>query len=483
MPILSRPILSRRSFLRSMAMGAGASLFVPLLERAARGAGTGPRRFVLVVEGNCIEPVAFLSTRARAALDGLGTAVDTRRWFPTLYPSAGAPVEVAETDFAGARSLDALTANPTLAARSTVILGLSSKVTGGGHSTSHGALSCTRSTPASPGGITIDTVLSQVPEVRSATPFDVLRVGISAATGQPLNYETCALGPGRAAAVLLQPTTVFNTLFGSVASAAGMAAFQERSSLMDFARADVQAALAAFPGNSRERAKLESYLTSLEALTAKQQRLVTMGPQLTAVKPEDPATNPLFQGTDPLVQLRAHFQMVGAALKGELTHVAVIASGTGVSHFSLRFPTISMVARHDLHHGSSSTPEFLTAIHTATREHVNLIAQLALDLAATPEADGNGSMLDHTVIVYLPDNGEQHHSTASDWPVLMVGGTALGLRGGGRTLLYPRMGASGHRQMSNLFNTLGHAAGLPLTHFGAEGAARVAPGPLTELTA
>jgi hypothetical protein len=35
--------------------------------------------------------------------------------------------------------------------------------------------------------------------------------------------------------------------------------------------------------------------------------------------------------------------------------------------------------------------------------------------------------------------------------------------------------------VSNLFNTLGHAAGVPLDDFGAEGLTRVAEGPLSEL--
>jgi hypothetical protein len=84
--------------------------------------------------------------------------------------------------------------------------------------------------------------------------------------------------------------------------------------------------------------------------------------------------------------------------------------------------------------------------------------------------------------VYVGDNGEQHHSQALEFPVLLLGGSALGLRTGGRTLVYPgeRAGSS-HRQLSNLWNTMGYLAGEELDRFGHEGPIRVAEGPLSEL--
>ena len=118
-----------------------------------------------------------------------------------------------------------------------------------------------------------------------------------------------------------------------------------------------------------------------------------------------------------------------------------------------------------------------------TRQQIDAIAAAALDLMNTPDPAGTGSMLDNTVIVFIGDNGEQHHSTASEFPVVLIGGKNLGLKTGGRTIVYPGVdtGGAGHRQVSNLWNTLGHLAGDPLDTFGQEGPYRVAPGPLGEL--
>lgn len=141
---------------------------------------------------------------------------------------------------------------------------------------------------------------------------------------------------------------------------------------------------------------------------------------------------------------------------------------------------IAGVGRHDLHHTSAAVPAHLAAIHAVTRLQVDAIAAVARRLAGAPDV-GGGSVLDNTVIVYVGDNGEQHHSSASEFPVLLIGGEGLGLRTGGRTVVFPGLGRGGHRQVSNLWNTLGYLAGAELDAFGLEGPTRVAPGPLLEL--
>ena len=69
-----------------------------------------------------------------------------------------------------------------------------------------------------------------------------------------------------------------------------------------------------------------------------------------------------------------------------------------------------------------------------------------------------------------------------DGPILLLGGESLGLRTGGRTLIYPEWTSESaeRRQVSNLWNTLGTLAGEPLDDFG-DPRSRLAPGPLPAL--
>ena len=179
-------------------------------------------------------------------------------------------------------------------------------------------------------------------------------------------------------------------------------------------------------------------------------------------------------------QAAQQLDLATSALIGGLSNVCVLGCGTG-GDYNLSYPeVISGVKRHDLHHQSGTNPEYLTAIHEVTRRQVNMIADVARRLRDTPDLAG-GSMLDHTAIIYLSDNGEQHHSTASEFPVLILGGRGMGLRTGGRTIIYPGLTSDGHRQLSNLWNTLGYLAGEELDDFGKEGRTRRAYGPLSEL--
>jgi hypothetical protein len=184
----------------------------------------------------------------------------------------------------------------------------------------------------------------------------------------------------------------------------------------------------------------------------------------------------------------AQLKLAVAALKGQLTNVAVVTSGTGDDCGPLIYPSepnpaYQTIMRQVLQTWAGSDAGALQTLQDMTRQTLDAVAAAAQDLMNTPDPAGTGSMLDNTVIVFISDNGEQNRSTASEFPVVLIGGKNLGLVTGGRTIVYPGVdtGGSAHRQVSNLWNTLGHLAGEELDRFGAEGPFRVAPGPLEEL--
>jgi hypothetical protein len=84
-------------------------------------------------------------------------------------------------------------------------------------------------------------------------------------------------------------------------------------------------------------------------------------------------------------------------------------------------------------------------------------------LEAIPE--GNGTMLDNTVIVYLSDAADKHHTQCVEWPYVLLGGSPR-LKLGGRYLVYPDRGQPGWRTVNTIHNSLLHAAGLPGENFG-----------------
>lgn len=493
--------LSRRALLRGLAGTAGGAMLLPLMSKFTKAAPPVAPRFVFVVESNCYEPGTVLDPLTLDAINKTASKqvpVGARWWYQNYNHTS--PLEVQGTQFANTTALGAIAANG-LANDTAVLFGLSSRVVGGGHSAEHGVLSSTRTVGGQPGGPTIETALATLPGVRGATPYDAVRLGASYDLGRRLAYNTCAYDTQRAAPVITDPDAAYTMLFGLVGSPAEQAEFDQRGRFIDYALEDLATSMASFTGTSSERVKLETYLATLQDGKARQNLLLGMRDTLLPFAPESPSTNPLYNentatNNNTIKRFAGHLELATAALRGGLTNVAVVVSGSG--GFDMKYPSANPAAnnditRHNLHHGSGSDPTYLQTIHDITKQQMDAIVQyMAVPLKNTPDAAG-GSMLDHTVIVYISDNGEQHHSTASEFPVVLIGGSALGLKTGGRTIVYPGVttGGAGHRQVSNLWSTLAKLAGaapidvgstrVDFDNFGTEGIARVASGPLSEL--
>ncbi|MFK7989111.1 MAG: DUF1552 domain-containing protein [Sandaracinaceae bacterium] len=457
---------TRRTFLASLAAGAATAAIAPW--RRASAAEGDPCRFLFVLEGNCYEPRTILAPSARAVLDdgaASGPIGDQRWWYRTYQHDS--MLEVASPDLAMAPALGAL-ADHGLVDQTTAIFGLSSRIIGGGHSGYHGALSCTRTLSGRAGGQTIDAYLAGLEAVRGETPFEAVRLNVGSGA---LNFGACAAAPGLSLPMINDPVAAHSVLYGAFAPGEAQRSFNRQRHLLAYLRDDVQGALLDGRLGGGEAAKLDLYGRSIEAMLLSQARIESMD--------LSPAPTP-ESGLSPLPRLGAQLDLATSALIDGLTPVAVVGSGAG-GPFSLTYSSVSSVSRHDMHHGSAGDATLRQNIEDVTRLQVAEIARVAKRLADTPEGDGN--MLDRTVIVFIGDNGEQHHSTASEFPVLLIGGGAFFMPGG-RTLLYPGVSSDGNRQLSNLWNTLGYIAGESLDDFGGEaGNLRRAFGPLEELLA
>ena len=109
------------------------------------------------------------------------------------------------------------------------------------------------------------------------------------------------------------------------------------------------------------------------------------------------------------------------------------------------------------HGGGVEGKNYEDCFVTVRRYHTSLIADLARKLEAVRE--GEGTMLDNTLIVYLSDSGDGHHPQLFEWPVVMLGNLGGRLKTGGRYLQFPKYQSAQHRTMANLYLTLLHADG------------------------
>ena len=438
--------ITRRSAIKGLTLGTGASILGPLLSQltaqAAGGKNAVRQRFVFVVQSNGMNPNHIIPV-------GLPTRKDAE-----LFKNEET-VEIPLAD----RELPAAIAELTpFKERLTLLQGLSGRVAEGGtggHSTNHGALGCY---PGSQGPMaqTIDCALGE------ASPGIIRHVGLGvlAKPDQTLNYQISCAAPGKAAPLQCAPEQAFRSLFSSVLAGQDRAAFLNRTHLLDFMTDDVRRARNSLAGE--ERVKLDEYLAAFETLHERQGAIDAIKPQLTAVVPK---LDEQFAKPHEVNRLQAQFEIATAALLSGLTNSVTIASGGGGQNY-LAWPDLGIpIGGHEVGHGQGVeglTPE---EIHVKVRQfHCRLIATMAAKFASIRA--GAGTLLDHTLIVYLSDSGESHHPNLKQWPVVLLGGCQGKLKTGGRYLQLPYYGAKQHRTLSNLYLTLLQAAGQPRDKFG-----------------
>ena len=108
------------------------------------------------------------------------------------------------------------------------------------------------------------------------------------------------------------------------------------------------------------------------------------------------------------------------------------------------------------HH--SDVPQNMERFAQINRYHASMLAYLLEKMKATP--DGDGSLLDHSMVLYgsaMSDGNKHNHDPL---PVLLAGGASGQLKGG-RHLRFAQ-----HTTMSNLLLAMLDKVGVPMDHFG-----------------
>ena len=114
-------------------------------------------------------------------------------------------------------------------------------------------------------------------------------------------------------------------------------------------------------------------------------------------------------------------------------------------------------AFHNLSHHSHvrANMDKLAVLNTY---HVTTMSYLIQKLKATPDGDGN--LLDHSVVLYGSGMGNSNQHDHEDLPIVLLGG-ASGRLQGGRHLVFPAK-----TTMSNLLLAMLDKFGIPLEKFG-----------------
>ena len=131
--------------------------------------------------------------------------------------------------------------------------------------------------------------------------------------------------------------------------------------------------------------------------------------------------------------MRLMFELQRLAWQTDLTRVATFMVGREISG-----RTYNEIGIPDAHHPLShhlDDPEKIATMSKINTYHVSLFAEFIDTLRATP--DGDGSLLDHTLLLYGAGMSNSNAHAAIDLPIMLVGG-AGGSLPGGRHLTYAK---------------------------------------------
>ena len=307
-------------------------------------------------------------------------------------------------------------------------------------------------------GVSLDQVIAR--QIGQETTFPSLELatedftglvgacdpGYSCAYINTLNWQT----PTTPLPMEINPRVVFERLFGSGRTAADRTArMQTDRSLLDFVAEDLQHVERGL--GAADRARLGEYLGYVREIERRIQRAEQQAHSTPDI-PEAPVGVP--ESYEEHVALM--FDLLTLAYQTDLTRVFTFMMAREVSQRT--YPEIGVTEPHHSisHHGNR--PAAIAGHAKLNAHHVGLFARFIERLKTT--RDGDGSLLDHSLIVYGSGMSDGNGHTGAPLPHVLAG------KAGGRIKGNRHLTAAQGTPMADLLLTLAQLSGVEQERFG-----------------
>jgi hypothetical protein len=432
MNFITRKALPRRTFLRGMM---GATMALPLLEAMVPAATP-----LAKTAANPVRRLGFVF---------MPMGCDQSRWFPPgdtldqLSPILNSLAPVRE-HVTVVSNLELQSAYP------------------GSHATSNSSFLSAAKAKLTEStdyylGTTVDQVAARHIGQATQLPSLELAMDLLQVVGQCDNGYACVYqnnlswsSPTTPLPAEAHPRIVFESLFGEGGSIAERrVALRKKASLLDSFNEDLSRLQRNLgPG---DRARVGQYLDTVREVERRIQKAEA-----------DAADHPLRDLDRPVGvpvayadHARLMFDLQVLALQGDVTRVITFQLARETSNRT--YPEIGVPDPHHplSHHGND--PAKIERMSKVNAFHVSLFAEYLAKLKATPE--GNGTLLDHSLILYGSGIGNPNIHDHTNLPILVAGGTSFGMKGN-RQIKYDKP-----RPLANLHLTLLDKVGVRLDKF------------------
>ena len=249
------------------------------------------------------------------------------------------------------------------------------------------------------------------------------------------------------------PRRVFERLFGDGDSSdptAQLARLREHRTILDFVREDV-ARLSSGLGAS-DRSKLDEYLDAVRDVERRIEQAESRNGSVNVPVVERPSGIP--DEFEPHAKLMMDLNVL--AFQTDLTRVSTLMMAREGSYRS--YPESGVPdAHHSMTH-HRHIPERIANTTKINEYHLKTFIHMLERMQSIQ--DGEGTLLDHSMIVYGSSIGDGNQHTHHDLPTIILGGAAGKLKGG-RHLRYPR-----DTPLNNLLLSLLDKVGVPTEKLG-----------------
>ena len=251
----------------------------------------------------------------------------------------------------------------------------------------------------------------------------------------------------------VNPRALFERLFGdgdSTDAASRLQAMTERRSLLDFVKGSVDRLETRL--GAGDRRKLTEYLDAVRDIERRIQKAEEQNATM-----KMPLINRPVSAPEAFVDhARLMMDLLVVAYQTDLTRVASFMLAREGSNRSYREIGISDGHHNCTHH--QNDPEKIAATSKINGHHVDQLAYLIQRMQATP--DGDGTLLDHSMILYGSSISDGNRHTHTDLPLALIGGGSGQLKGG-RHIRY-----ADETPMNNLLLSMLDKAGVPTEKLG-----------------
>ena len=243
----------------------------------------------------------------------------------------------------------------------------------------------------------------------------------------------------------INPRVVFDRMFGDGATAKERRQrIETQRSILDAVNGQVRRLQGDL--GAKDRNRVAEYLDSVREI----ERRIQISERQAANPNLDVPASPTGIPDDFEAHTKLMFDLMAIAFQADITRISTFMMAREVSYRTFPKLGISEAFHPASHHQNSQ--QRLAALAQINAYHVSLVAHFLDRLKST--ADGDGSLLDHSLVLYGSAMSNSNIHDHAPLPVLVAGG-ANGRIKGGRHLMYPE-----GTPMSNLLVSILNKAGV-----------------------